>query len=143
MTTKPSSCKLSNDQRHATSERISRHILIYEGTNASGMTVCPSQNAKCRKSNTGCLATHTYMYMYVSSYAYMTYCKMCVCICLYVCMYVGTKTSNVDHMPTIFVKVCTATKKKRTCLIYVHTDMYINICCDVYYHVSGNENVEQ
>ena len=47
------------------------------------------------------------------------------------------------HMPTIFLQVCAATKKKGTCLIYVCMYRYVNICCDVYYHVSGNENVEQ
>ena len=34
-------------------------ILIYEGTNASGMTIRPSQS----KSNTGCLAIYVYVCM--------------------------------------------------------------------------------
>ena len=85
------------------------------------------QKAKCRKSNAGCLA----IYVHVSSYTWH--------IVKYTYVYVGTKTSNIDNMPTMFFQVHTATKKKRTCLMY----RYVNICCDVYYHVSGNENVEQ
>ena len=86
MTTKPSSCKLSNDQCHTTSEPIKAHILIHEGMNASGMTICPSRNAKCGKSNTGCLThTHICVCVHVSLCTHMTYCKMCVCMHMYVC----------------------------------------------------------
>ena len=89
MTTKPSSCKLSNDQCPTTSEPIKAHILIHEGMNASGMTICPSRNAKCGKSNTGCLAIHTHTHIcvcvHVSLCTYMTYCKVCVCMYMYVC----------------------------------------------------------
>ena len=59
-------------------------------------------------------------------------------ICTYVCMYMYV--CNIDHMPTIFLQVCTATKKKRTCLagegvcMYMcphmgwRRRMYVNVC---------------
>ena len=91
MTTKPSSCKLSNDQCPTTSEPIKAHILIHEGMNASGMTICPSRNAKCGKSNTGCLPhTHKHMCMCACKLMYVHTRRIAkcvsVCICMYVCM---------------------------------------------------------
>ena len=100
MTTKPSSCKLSNDQCPTTSEPIKAHILIHEGMNASGMTICPSRNAKCGKSNTGCLPhthTHICVCVHVSLCMYTHDVLQNVCLYAYVCVYVSTK--NVKHWP--------------------------------------------
>ena len=84
------------------------------------------------------VCTYVCMYMYVYKLVYMTYCEMYVCV--YMC--VGTKTSNIDHMPTIWVQVCMNSDQDKNVLAW-SMYRYVNICCDVYYHVSGNENVEQ
>ena len=91
MTTKPSSCKLSNDQCPTTSEPIKAHILIHEGMNASGMTICPSRNAKCGKSNTGCLPhTHKHMCMCACKLMYVHTRRIAKCVSVCICMYVCT-----------------------------------------------------
>ena len=45
---------------------------------------------------------------------------------MYVCTYVGTKTSNIDHMPTRFLQVCMYSNQEKTYLLDLC--MYIQIC---------------
>ena len=64
-------------------------------------------------------------------------------VCMYICRHKNVKHWPYAHQISPSVYVQQPRKNVLAWSMYVHTDMYINICCDVYYHVSGNENVEQ